>query len=220
MIIRLLAGVASAALLISSAQAADLPAYEAAPSVMVPSFTWTGAYIGAQAGYAWGDSKFKALGASVKAKPEGFIVGGYAGYNYQLDGSPVVIGIETDFNYSDVDKKKSLFGISGKESFNWTGATRARIGYAFDRVLVYAAGGVAYADRELKISGVDKDSKTSLGYTVGGGVEYAATDNLIVRGEYRYTDLGSDTFKIAGVRVKGDYTEHRVMGGIAYKFGF
>ncbi|MGA0533299.1 outer membrane protein [Hansschlegelia sp. KR7-227] len=169
------------ALLATSAQAADLPMEE--PILAVSSFTWTGAYIGAQAGYAWGDTKLRAFGASTKVKPEGFIVGGYAGYNYQFDGSPVVIGIETDFNYTDVDKKKSVFGIRGKDSFNWTGATRARIGYAFDRVLVYAAGGVAYADRELKVNGIDKDSKTSVGWTAGGGVDFAATENVIVRAE-------------------------------------
>ncbi|GBD48469.1 outer membrane protein [Methylopila sp. Yamaguchi] len=219
---RLAVAVSAAALsaLATGAFAADLPAYEPAPSIAVPSFTWTGAYVGVQAGYGWGDSKSRALGGSVKTSPDGFVIGGYAGYNYQFDGSPVVIGIETDFNYSDADDKRTVFGFRGRNEVNWTGATRARLGYAFDRFLVYGAAGVAYADRELRVAGVGKDSKTAIGWTVGGGVESAVTDNVVVRAEYRYSDFGKDKFRIAGVRASSDYTEHRVMAGVAYKFGW
>ncbi|HVI28468.1 outer membrane protein [Hansschlegelia sp.] len=217
----ILAGAGVAALLAAgAAQAADLPAYEPAPAVSVSTFSWTGAYIGVQAGYSWGDADFRALGAKLSTSPDGFVVGGYAGYNIQLDNSPVVFGIETDFNFADIDDKKSPFGFNAKTRTKWTGATRGRVGYAFDRFMVYAAGGVAYADRKVRVSGVDKDSKTALGWTVGGGLEYAATDNVAVRAEYRYSDFGKDNFRLAGVRVRGDYTEHRVMAGVAYKFGW
>jgi outer membrane immunogenic protein len=209
-----LAGAVSAAVLTlaTGAYAADLPAYEPAPQVSapVPSFTWTGAYVGVQAGYSWGDTN---LG---RVKPKGFVVGGYAGYNYQFDASPVVVGIETDFNFADIDDKAGI----GKATTDWNGATRARIGYAFDRFLVYGAGGVAYADREIKVAGFGKDSKTAVGWTVGGGLEYAATDNVVARAEYRYADYGKDKFSIAGASGKADYNEHRVMAGVAYKFGW
>ncbi|MFD1703033.1 outer membrane protein [Methylopila henanensis] len=211
---------AAAALLATSAFAADLPAYEPAPSVIVPSFTWTGPYIGLQAGYSWGDAKFRALGGRVSSSPDGFVVGAYAGYNFQLDGSPVVLGIETDFNYADIDASRSVLGLRGRTQTDWTGATRARIGYAFDRFLVYGAAGVAYADREVRVRGVGRDSKTAVGWTVGGGVEYAATDNIAVRAEYRYSDFGKDSFRIAGARVRSDYDEHRVLVGVSYKFGW
>ncbi len=196
----------------SGAYAADLPAYEPAPQVSapVPSFTWTGAYIGAQAGYSWGDTN---LG---RVKPKGGVFGGYAGYNYQFDASPVVVGIETDFNWTNIDDKAGI----AKASTDWTGATRARVGYAFDHFLVYAAGGLAYADREVKVSGFGKDSKTALGWTVGGGVEYAATDNIVARVDYRYSDFGKDNFKLNGASTRNDYTENRVMAGVAYKFGW
>ncbi|MFD1701695.1 outer membrane protein [Methylopila henanensis] len=202
----LLGAAAAVALSATGAFAADLPAYEPAPAIAapVPSFTWSGPYIGVQAGYAFGDTNISGI------KPEGFIVGGYAGYNVQLDNSPVVFGIETDFNYSDVDDKRGGVRAQG----DWTGATRARVGYAFDRFLAYAAGGVAYADREVRVRGIGSDSKTAVGWTVGGGVEYAATDNVAVRAEYRYTDFGKD--RLLGRSVDGD--EHRVMGGVAYKF--
>ncbi|WP_020184989.1 outer membrane protein [Methylopila sp. 73B] len=209
---RLAVAVSAAALsaLATGAFAADLPAYEPAPSIAVPSFTWTGAYVGVQAGYGFGDSNGRGI------DPDGFLVGAYAGYNYQFDNSPLVIGVETDFNYADVDD--SRFGV--KLSYDWAGATRARIGYAFDRFLVYGAAGVAYADREVKVSGVGKNSKTAVGWTAGGGVEFAATDNVVARAEYRYTDYGRDTFRIAGESARVDSDEHRVMVGVAYKFGW
>jgi outer membrane immunogenic protein len=217
-----LALIGGAMLLSTSAFAADLP-MEAAPAVVaVPSFSWTGGYIGAQAGYAWGDANFRAAGGSLSAKPKGWMVGGYAGYNVQLDNS-LVLGVETDFNWADIDRKRGAFGATAKTDIDWTGATRARVGFAVDRVLFYAAGGVAYARREVKVSGFGltaKDRKTAVGWTIGGGVESAVTENVVVRAEYRYTDLGKDTFRLAGVPVRSKYDEHRVMAGVAYKFGW
>ena len=205
MLIRLLAG-AAAALLVSTAQAADLPAYEAAPAIAVsPSFTWTGAYLGLQAGYGWGD-----IGG---AKPDGFAIGGYAGYNLQFDGSPIVIGVETDINYSDADSRRGLF----KFDTRWNGATRARAGFAFDRFLVYAAGGVAYSDTRLRAAGL-KDSQTAIGWTAGAGVEGAVTENIILRSEYRYSDYGSERYTLGRASARGSLSEHRWMGGVAYKF--
>jgi outer membrane immunogenic protein len=211
MIRPILLGVASAAALIlavPAAQAADLPAYEPAPAVAapVPSFSWAGPYIGVNAGYGWQ--------RAANAKNDGFMIGGYLGYNVQFDNSPVVVGVETDLNWSDQDGHKRRNGGTYRGQSDWNGATRARIGYAFDRFPVYGAAGVAYQDREVKRPNGDKSSKTGVGWTVGGGVESALTDNVVARAEYRYTDYGTD--RIAGA--KSSATEHRVMGGIAVKF--
>jgi len=203
-------GVVSAAALLVAvpAVAADLPAYEPAPAAVapVPSFTWTGPYIGAQVGYGWGDSK---IGGVRGIDPKGWLVGGYAGYNVDLGG--FIAGVETDFNWSDQDDRRR--GV--KNEVNWAGATRGRVGAAFDRFLVYGAAGIAYADREISGGGF-KRSKTAVGWTVGGGVETAITENVVARGEYRYTDYGSDRFR----GVKSDLDEHRVMAGVAYKFSW
>jgi len=215
MIRNIVLGAASVAALTfaSAAFAADLPAYEPAPAVaapVVPSFSWTGPYVGVQGGYSWGDTNIPGV------KPKGFVLGGYAGYNYQFDNSPVVVGLETDLNYADIDDKSG--GVKAKT--RWNGATRARVGYAFDHFLVYGAGGLAYADRKVRVAGFGKDSKTAVGWTVGGGLEYAATDNVSVRADYRYADYGKDTFRAGGGRGRADYDEHRVMAGVAYKFGW
>ncbi|PZQ18051.1 MAG: hypothetical protein DI565_04895 [Ancylobacter novellus] len=205
------AALAVATVAAAPAFAADLPAYEPAPAVAapVPSFTWTGPYLGVQAGYVWGDTNIRGL------KPKGFTLGGYLGYNYQMEGSPVVVGLETDFNWSDVDDRAG----GGKLDQRWNGATRARIGYAFDRFLVYGAAGVAYADTRVRAGGF-KDSKTNVGWTVGGGAEYALADNFSTRVEYRYTDYGKDSYSLGGARGKIDQNDHRVMAGVAYKFGW
>lgn len=207
-------GAASAAALLLAvpvANAADLPAYEPAPAVVapVPSFSWSGPYVGAQVGHGWTRAS--------DMKQNGWMLGAYAGYNVQFDNSPIVVGLETDFNWADQDGRKTERGGRTRVNSDWNGATRARIGYAFDHVLVYGAGGVAYADRELRRPR-GKDDKTAIGWTVGGGVDVAVTDNVVARAEYRYTDYGKDTFDLPGPNVRGSATEHRVMGGLAVKF--
>jgi outer membrane immunogenic protein len=221
----ILAAVSAAVVSIAApaALAADLPAYEpgaeyAAP--VAPSSTWSGAYVGAQAGYGWGRADNK--GGAPKTHPDGAVIGAYAGYNHQFDASPVVVGVETDLNYNNNEASRQFAGGRVKNELNWSGATRARIGYGMDRVMVYGAAGVAYGEQKVArrvglVSG--SDSKTAVGYTVGAGVEAAVTDNVTVRGEYRYNDYGSDKFRVGGGNVKTDLTENRVMGGVAYKFG-
>lgn len=213
----LLASAATAAIVMAApaAKAADMPLLE-------PGFSWTGFYLGAQAGYGWGRSK----GAGFTANPKGALVGGYAGYNVQLDSS-LVLGVETDFNWSDMDKRINgvAFNVpfSAKNDVKWAGATRARVGVAYDRVLVYGAAGVAYAKRKLTVNtpfGSASDSKTAVGWTIGGGVEAAVTDNLVTRVEYRYSDYGKDRFSSAGFGGRASLKEHRVMAGVAYKFSW
>src|SRR5262245_4855139 len=91
-----------AALAVSPAFAAD--ALVEAP--VEPAFTWTGFYAGVEAGYAWGDSEadyFAVLPPGVTSMdPDGGLIGGYAGYNYQFPNN-VVLGIDADIAYADVE---------------------------------------------------------------------------------------------------------------------
>ncbi|WP_315855209.1 porin family protein [Chenggangzhangella methanolivorans] len=147
-----------------------------------------------------------------RLQAEGALIGGYAGYNFQFDNSPIVIGAETDFNWSDQDDKIS-FGPLGsvKADVKWAGATRGRVGLAFDRFLAYGAAGVAYSRVKGNAAGITS-SRTFTGWTAGGGLEYAFTDSVVGRAEYRYSDYGRRN----GVKL----TENRVMGGLAIKFGW
>lgn len=223
-----LSGMAVLALGATAARAADVPAYEPAPAVQapVPSFTWTGPYVGLQAGYAWGDADNRVNGRSPGTSPDGVVAGAFAGYNHQFDNSPIVLGVEADINLSDLDARRRTAGFTGvgdtriSNDSSFSGAVRGRIGYAFDRFLVYGAGGLAFADHEVKARGgaSGSDDTIAVGWTVGGGVEAAITDNVTARVEYRYSDYGTDTFSVAGSRMKSDLTDNRVMLGVGYKF--
>lgn len=194
----------------SAAFAADLPAYEPAPAYAAPAASnWTGAYIGAQAGYGFGKANNK---GARNTKPDGAVVGAYAGYDYQLDNSPVVVGIDTDINYDTAHDRRA--GV--RNDLNWSGATRGKLGYAMDRVMVYGAAGAAYGGHKIKAGG--SDDKTALGYTVGGGIEAMVADNVTARAEYRYNDYGQDKFRVGGGVGKSELTENRVTAGVAYKF--
>lgn len=205
--------------------AADLPAYEPAPAVVsMKAFSWNGGYVGVQGGYDWFRADNKVNGASVDTRPDGFTVGAFAGFNYQLQGSPVVVGVEADANYADAKDRRgtAAFGAPTtlRADLDWNGSVRGRLGYAFDRFLVYGAGGLALADRDVRARGAvnGSDDKLAVGWTVGGGVEAALSDNVTARVEYRYSDFGTDSFSVAGSRVKSDVTDNRVLLGVGYKF--
>src|ERR1700712_410467 len=139
----------------STASPADLT-YEPAPAavgpVVSPVFDWNGFYVGVQGGAAFGDftKDFDGINST------GGLFGAQAGYNYQMDHW--VVGVETDIAYSS---------LSDVADLDWLGKTTARVGYAFDNVLFYGRGGVAYGD--LKYA---NDSAWALGWTAGAGVEY------------------------------------------------
>lgn len=224
----------AAALLLGTANfaaAADAVVEEAV--VVEPGFTWTGGYVGGQVGYAWGSSTadYTSLTGSSDMDPDGWLGGVYIGYNHQMP-SNVVLGIEADVVYSDVDGRGQYVSDLGPEpgsfdsvDLNWSGAVRGRIGYAVDRFLPYFAAGVAFGgvdtiseDTNPAFAGSWND--TYVGYTVGVGAEYAATDNLILRVEYRYTDFGSETFTAIDVDSVHDVdlSTSDVRFGVAWKF--
>lgn len=200
-----------------------LPALpQAADLAPPPAFTWTGFYLGANIGGALtpGNSTYQSIGFPssdfdlfASNGPKGSFTGGFqAGYNYQI--GPFVPGLETDFNYLS-NCRGGTFGASpayaplGIESFSlsggcsqYFGTLRGRLGYAFDRVLLYATAGVAYGGnrdpgsitlgpsgpRGFFYAGASHSARTK--YAFGAGVEYALSDHWFARAEYQYVDLG------------------------------
>lgn len=214
-----------------TAAAADLPSRRGpvvAPAV-VPVFTWTGFYVGVQAGYGWGETDAAGITAGIPVGAlsydiDGFVGGGHVGANYQI--GQFVVGVEGDIEFSD--QSGGLFdpltGDTIASDIDWQGSVRARLGFAFDRALVYVTGGVAFAD--IGYGAFDgatgasiTTSDTSTGYTVGAGLEYAFTNNLTARVEYRYTEFDDQTIVITPVdSVRFESETHTIRAGVSYKF--
>jgi outer membrane immunogenic protein len=213
----LAAAVAVASLLAAApAFAADMPqAYptKAPPPVaVVPAFSWTGFYIGANAGYGWGSGK---EGIS-DLDPEGWLGGGQLGFNYQF-GNNVVIGAEADIQGSDINDSTIDGVFDPRSKMDYFGTVRARLGYAFDNVLPYVTGGFAWGHNEITNRFDDFSSdNTHVGWTVGGGVEYAFTNNWTVKAEYLYMDLGDEYYDSIGADAGLKTSTARI--GVNYKF--
>lgn len=220
-----------------SAFAADLPVRQAPPpfAAPLPIFTWTGFYVGAQVGAAWQRDRLAEYDVCVPGcvdratgRSTGVVGGGHVGYNWQV--ANVVLGVEGDFEGTSLSHT-TVYPLSAPDSFSsnirWQSSVRGRLGYAFDRVLVYGTGGVAFADiqhtyREATTPASQSFSDTRTGWTAGGGIEYALGGNWSTRVEYRYTDFGKKTDVPAVVFPRfierHVETEHAVRVGVSYRF--
>lgn len=213
----LLSGVAALGLIAAgAASAADLPSRKGpvvAP-VYVPVFTWTGFYVGANAGYAWGNVKANSVNLGRVGDLDGFIGGGQVGYNYQM--GQFVVGAEADFQGADLATGNSLGLVRVKTEY--FGTVRARVGVAFDRFMPYITGGWAYGNVKTSIPALafSSDRTHTGGYAIGGGLEYAFTNNLIGGVEYLYVDLGEKNILGAGTKVGTDFSVVRAR--LSYKF--
>jgi len=216
----LLASVAALGIVAAgAASAADLPSRKgpiAAP-VYVPVFTWTGFYVGANAGYGWGNvntNNFGQIGSA--GNLDGFVGGGQVGYNYQI--GQFVVGAEADLQGADLSAGGDFFGTSVKTEY--FGTVRARLGFAFDRFLPYITGGWAYGNVKTSIPliGFSSDRTHTGGWAIGGGLEYAITNNIIAGVEYLYVDLGEKNITtLAGTGKTGtDFSVVRAR--LSYKF--
>ena len=229
---KILLATAAVAALSTVASAADLPSRKNAPVyapvAMAPIFTWTGFYVGANAGYGWAQDKYGLIAGSYfpnSDKARGAFVGGTAGYNYQLANN-VVLGLEGDLAWADLKKStQCAIGASCNTKIDALGTLRARIGYAFGNTLVYGTGGLAYANVKSSIfdtltPAAYSVSKARWGYALGAGVEYALNHNWSIKGEYMYYGLGKKTYEYAPLEIARARNDiHTVKLGLNYRFG-
>lgn len=224
------------------AMAADLPLPGLPPAPPPPvfaGFDWSGIYVGVQGGYAWGRDNTKEyvtatwtfVGLANRFNPEGYVLGVHVGGNWQF-GS-FVVGVEGDIEHAGlkggfVDPPVAPFNPGGRANtvIDVQGSLRARFGYAIGNALIYGTAGIAGADMEATYfnwGGVGETfKKTVWGYTVGAGLEYAFTNNLTARVEYRFTEfnLARNDSLVAFPGFSGTqrpiYNTGRV--GVSYKF--
>lgn len=188
--------IAAAALFAGQAAAADLPV-KAPYRTAAPAFTWTGFYLGANVGYGWGsgDGTITVAGfgtGPVSGSAHGILGGGQIGYNMQT--GPIVFGIEADIQGSgakgNVTATAPGWAMVATEKNPWFGTIRGRLGYAFDRMMIYATGGGLYGDAKLSgvttASGAFSSSTTYWTWVVGGGLEQMFLPRWSVKFEYLY----------------------------------
>lgn len=187
------------------ARAADL-SYMPPPQPVPAMWSWSGPYVGLHVGTLDGDvegdpffGKDKDPESTEVLDPNGVLGGVQAGYNFQFDS--LVVGLEGDVSFGDVDDVVYPFGWRNEAQIDWMATLRARAGWAMDRTLFYATGGIAFTELELTIDFgegfKDSDKNSMLGWTVGGGVEYALTDHVSMKAEYLYADFGSEEYEFS-----------------------
>jgi len=223
------------------AWSADLPV-KAPPPPVVP-FSWTGFYVGANAGYSWGRANTDLTETTVttttatiatlagtpiasatvvtpvvhtasdRANVNGWLGGFQAGYNWQV--GRYLWGVEGDLQFTGERGGTSFCFPAGVPCgaatttgaadyrLRWLGTLRGRAGVTWDRVLLYATGGLAVGDIHSDFSdGIAAgllapaalvtvgSNTTRAGWVAGAGAESALTRNWSVKLEYLHVDLG------------------------------
>lgn len=216
---------------VCSVQAADLPVRPAPPPVAPvayapPVYNWSGFYIGGHIGGGFEDSTWTDpfTGANDTFNEGGFLGGAQIGANAQFNW--LVVGLEGDFSWTSLIKGSGndSIGDALTTSPQWTSTVTGRIGAAFDRLLVYGKGGVAFAEDQSTFTPVGgptlTDNTDRIGWTAGAGLEYALTQNWTARVEYDYLGFGSKQLTFSpGVTTNASLNVQEVKAGINYKFG-
>jgi len=201
----ILAALASAGLVISAGANAQV---------------WDGPEIGVQGGYGWGTSS----GNGYSFDTNGGMGGAHAGWNWQM--GHWVLGVEGDAEGGEIGAFKNLGGVIVSSNMDFDASVRGKLGYAFDRVLLYGTGGVAFGDVNTKYHTtnpcclvVASNDEIRVGWTAGGGVGYAFTPNWEGNVEYRYTDLGSQSTRSRrGFVDNNSFNYNMIRVGLTYRF--
>ena len=215
--------------------AADLPTPRPSAPLPAPAYNWTGFYIGINGGYGSGNSNWSdgPVGTTGSFPTTGFLVGGTAGVNYQID--QYVFGIEGDGDWTNLkgNSGSTCGAISAvvpppdscQTQSEWLATVRGRVGYALDRTLLYVTGGAAFGNIQTGLNPpATYDNSVETGWTVGAGVEFGLTQNLTAKVEYLFVDLPNGTCTTvtncggaAGSIVSFD--ESIVRAGFNFRFG-
>jgi outer membrane immunogenic protein len=163
---------------------------------MTPSdglYSWTGVYIGVHSGWAWGETG--------SLDTSGPAIGVQGGYNWGVSGdgtTGVIIGVSFDARWADISGSSEDFGFKETQRTFARFSAEGRAGYAFKRILAFISGGFAAAENRLQFApaspGFGSDTHLHTGWTVGGGLEYLATNRSSVGIQYRYSRYGSERY--------------------------
>jgi outer membrane immunogenic protein len=248
---RLAVAVAAATTLVAApAVAADLRMPVKAPVVHAPVFNWSGCYIGAHGGGGWGEKRafdpILGLGFDLaRHDVSGALVGGQVGCDFQ--SGAFVFGVEGSGSWADISgSSPSSPGLIGldlitRSQIDFLGTFTGRLGWGFDRTLLYIKGGGAVADESYRarctaISVVcafaglaagdtfARADETRWGWLIGAGAEFLFSPNWSAKIEYNFMDFGRErvTFVTPFNPLAFDVDQHLhvVKAGINYRFGW
>ena len=216
---------------------------------------WSGGYAGLHLGYAWGNSDYSD-GQYNGAPPDfpvvnwdvgsdGLRVGAHAGYLWTRDRR--VWGLEVDLGHVDLsgtrlqpgtDPYDVPYDAHGAVEGDWVVGLSAKLGYVFDRTLLYAKAGAAYTRAELRFfdtcttdpcgtGTIDASEAVRWGYQLGIGIERALACDWTLRAEYAWVDFGTKTitgtaagegFEGNVYNVNADLAVHNLVIGVNYRF--
>ncbi len=202
------------------ATAADM----SAPLAVPVSSDWSGFYLGAHLGGGKSiiDWTYD-LGGTADHEGDGVLGGAQAGYNFQ--SGDWVFGLEADISASgiegDTDCPNPAFTCSSDAK--WLSTVRGRVGYSFDKLLVYGTGGLGIGRFEMSTDNgagtSGSTTKTDTGWVAGAGVEYAISPRWSVKAEYMYYDFGSTDYTVdGGLGIEVDQRYHTGKVGVNFKF--
>jgi len=224
---QLLATAATVVALSSAAYAADMPVKAAPPPPVAPVINWTGFYAGLQVGGASFDPSchsnfftvdegfdpcfqdFEGAVHSGSLSSSSVIGGGKIGYDFQF-WSHVVAGVVGEFDWTHLkgtsqttDTFDPGAALTASQEIDWLASARGRLGWAFDNVLFYATGGVAWTEIKSSIAFVPgpddvvafsgQNTSHRTGAVAGGGFEYRFTPNVSFVGELLWYGFGTNT---------------------------
>jgi outer membrane immunogenic protein len=262
----LFSSIAAVGLIGAPAMAADLgkPYYKAPPPALAPPqiFSWTGCYLGVRAGGGWGRTEFfdpdvqlfAPVGGSLNDDTKGAVVGGSLGCDYQFATS-FVIGAEVAGYWANIGGDQNVGFTTGSPGVtvsgtahsqtDWLASIAGRLGFAWDRLLVYGKGGVAFAGDKYSMVGQTvclglciggnapqplnvNGSETRLGWVAGVGLEYAFWDHWSATLEYDWYQFGTDKVFFSGTPVglepflgaPANISQRiqTLVGGVTYRF--
>lgn len=203
----------------------------AVSSSSVQGQDWSGFYFGAHAGGSaatgvngapLAEDRLPTFDAGDEIEMSGMLGGVFAGINMMTD--TMLLGIEGDIGVGTVEGTFNDFTFDTESitsTIDWNAHLRGRIGVAMDSALFYLAGGLAVASNSVFVDaanlGEDEDSATHIGWTIGGGVELALTENVVGRAEYLYDDYGSADYSLFGSDWSQDINSHTVRVGLSFR---
>jgi outer membrane immunogenic protein len=220
-----------------------------APPTMDPAISWSGFYVGVNAGWAdQGDRRdltfTNSVGNATPPTPglraSGGFGGGQVGYNWQRGAA--VFGLEADIEGAGIrDNIPTILivpsaTLTASRKIDYFGTVRGRLGLAWNNALFYITGGFAYADVEnvYLINATTSNSFTPIadkslqtGYVIGAGGEWLFKPQWSLKAEYQYINLGSYILSASVVPANGNFLTanstrndfHTVRIGLNYHFG-